>query len=122
MSKTSNLWTPASKRSFHENVVNLHKWNREPCGAEDYRRKTARESDRYGLTYGEELHIADHIAFLAQSEEGARTVSAATLEEHRGDQALVIRVAANETPPREVIHGLEDIVKTVQAYAIKGVP
>jgi hypothetical protein len=124
MPPTNNFWTQASKRNFHQNVVELYKWNREPCGAENYRCQSAQESDQYVLSRGEEQHIADHLAFLAQSEEGARTVSAATVEEHgeHGEHGtgLTIRLAGNQTPSEEVLRGLEDILAIVQAYATKG--
>ncbi|KAI9730966.1 MAG: hypothetical protein M1818_008042 [Claussenomyces sp. TS43310] len=119
MAGTLNFWTPVDKMKFHQKIVGLYNWNREPYGAEDYRNQVVQESDQYVLTCGEELHIADHIAFLAQSEEGARTVSAATLEEHKGGAGLTIRIAGNQTPSQGVLHGLEEIMKIVQAYAAK---
>jgi hypothetical protein len=120
MSATSNFWTPTSKLTFHENVVKLYNWNREPCGAEDYRCQGSQESDQYVLSYGEEQHVADHIAFLAQSEEGARTVSAVTVEEDAGGARLTIRLAGNQTPPEEVLLGLNEIMGIVEAYASEG--
>jgi hypothetical protein len=59
--------------------------NREPQSTEDYRSQAVQESERYALNRRDEPHIADHIAFLAQAKEGAKTVSAVALEERRAN-------------------------------------
>jgi hypothetical protein len=120
MSNALNFWIPADKLEFHQKVVDLYNWNREPQSAEDYRNQAVEESERYVLKCRDELHIADHIAFLAQSKEGAKTVSAVALEEHREGHELIIRVAANQTPSQGVVLGLKNIMNTVQAYAVTG--
>jgi hypothetical protein len=107
---------------FHRRVVDLHAWNRAPCGAEDYRCQAPLKSDQYVMSSGEEQHIADHIAFLAQSEEGARSVSAAMVEEDEDGTGLTIRIAGNQTPSNEVLRGLKGILEIVEAYATKGLP
>lgn len=122
MSAQSNFWTEISKRTFHENVLELNDWNREPCAAEDYRCNAVQESDTdtYVLKFGEEQHLADHIAFLAQNQEGAKSVSAVMIEEDREGQSLTFRLAGNETPTDKVVEGLRGILDIVQDYAQTG--
>jgi hypothetical protein len=71
------------------------------------------------LSFGEELHIVDHIAFLAQLEEGVRTVPAASVEERVRDE-LTIRLAGYQTPSEEGLRELKGILGIVEGYAIKG--
>lgn len=77
MSTHGSFWTPENKATLHESVSELFKWNPNPAEAANYRNRITEESDQYVLCYGEELHLADHIAFLAQVEEGAKHVSVA---------------------------------------------
>ena len=117
----SNFWDKASELDFHQNVVQLYNWNREPSEAENYRAQVVLESNDYVPAYGEEQHIAsDHIAFLAQIEEGAKTVSAALVEEHKSGSQLVIRLAANHTPTTYVLDGLKDILSVIEMCARTG--
>jgi len=115
-----NFWTSELKRSFHSHVRRLSNWNREPCPAEDYRRDKVEESNIYTLQIGEELHFADHIAFLAHDKEGAKFVAAVAIEEDQEGQSLTVRVAANETPSEKVLQGLTRIFQVLESYARKG--
>ena len=65
-------------------------------------------------------HFADHIAFLAHNKEGAKYVAAVTIEEDREGQSLTIRVAANLTPSKNVLHSLSGIFQVLESYARKG--
>lgn len=121
MSATSNFWRPDIKREFHQKVIKLQDWNREPYPPQAYRQRDKPKSDNHVLSGGVEQHIADHLAFLAQSEEGARTVSAATIEEVAGGNGMTVRIAANETPAKEVLEGLTKIGKVVEMYVAEGV-
>ncbi len=121
LSQEGNFWTPQIKNTFYEHVNKLNEWNREPCAAENYRHNLVTESDAYILSSGEEQHLVDHIAFLAQDKDGADHVTAVTVEENREGQSLTFRVAANQTPSRQTIEGLKEIFRVLEAYAKKGI-
>ena len=47
------------------------------------------------MSFKEKQHIANYIAFLAQSKEGARLISAAMVKEDKDSTKLIIRIAKN---------------------------
>ena len=128
------IWTPDVGRSFYANIYALSaKLERErklhhernigpPREPQDYRTRGDLRpvSDQYTLSYEQELHIADHFAFLAHVEEGVGFVSAVTLEEYHNPPSLIIRLASNHTPTAEVIDGLGKILEIVKEHALKG--
>jgi hypothetical protein len=115
------LWTPASSLAFHTTVQRLYQRTPHPARPRNYRQEARVEDAAYILSSGEELHAADHIAFLAQNRAGADSVSAVTVEEDREGGALTFRVAANRTPKRDVVPGLLRILRVLERYARRGV-
>lgn len=106
--------------SFHKHVTQLFQKNNEPCKQENYRDREFPSSPIYVLSHEEEQHLADHLAFLACVDEGAKTISAVTLEQGIGLSSLTVRLASNQSPANEVIDGLTDILKIVEEYAHAG--
>jgi hypothetical protein len=124
MSASSDFWNPTNTHCFHQQIVKLYAWNGVPTGPADYRCEKWEESSLYILSTAEEIHLADHIAFLAQRKSGAKYVSAATIEEHhdmKGEETeMRIRISANETPKLEVVTGLMVVMQRVEMYAAEG--
>lgn len=119
-----NIWTPDVGESFYKNTCALlKKLNKSsPRVPQDYRGLGNQSADagQYTLLYEQELHIADHFAFLAHVEEGVKFVSAVTLEESRNPPALTVRLASNHTPKPEVIDGLYSILDIIKEHAYDG--
>lgn len=116
-----NFWTPNGKRAFQVAAAELGKRTSAPDGgAVGYRQRNVDRCEGYELSCEEELHLADHIAFLTPAAEGATTITAATIEEHDDGSKLVILIAANATPEPAVIEGLHNFMKTVARYASAG--
>lgn len=57
------------------------------------------------LRFKDELQLADHIAFLAHSQEGVHAISAACIEEKHAE--ITIRLASNHTPSVPTVSGLK---------------
>jgi hypothetical protein len=135
MSNPLTIWTPDVGESFFANIYaldaklehekTLHRESNigPPRAPQDYRSRGDQRSasDQYTLSYEQELHIADHFAFLAHVEEGVKFVSAVTLEEYHNPPSLTIRLASNHTPTADVIKGLEKILDIVKEHALKGI-
>ncbi|OTA54455.1 hypothetical protein K449DRAFT_426227 [Hypoxylon sp. EC38] len=66
----------------------------------------------------DESQLANHMAFLAQSHEGAKYISAACVEEMKGGS--VIRLASNETPSEHTRYGLGTILNTMKDGITQG--
>lgn len=113
------LWTPQLRRNFHEAVETLHAITENPSEEKVYRDSLPDSpSTDYTLRLGDELQLADHIAFLAHSQEGARAISAACVEDC--DNGLVIRLASNSTPSEQTEDGLTKILNTFSNGARRG--
>ena len=117
MVETSNIWTPALDREFHRRVLELSKLTETPAAAQYCRDRAVPESTDHVLSFRDELQIADDIAFLSHSEEGAHHVSAVTLQEHPG--CLIVLLASNSTPSKATIQGLGEIVTIIRQYAVQ---
>jgi hypothetical protein len=119
-----NIWTPDVGESFYKNTCALLGKLNESCPRlpQDYRELGNQRLDtgQYTLSYEQELHIADHFAFLAHVEEGVKFVSAVTLEESGNPPALTVRLASNHTPTPQVVKGLEKILDIVKEHAHQG--
>ena len=116
-----NFWTPRDKQAFHEAAAKLCKQTSAPGGgAIGYRQRKVDCCQGYELSCEEELHLADHIAFLAPAAENARTITAATIQEHNKGRKLVILLAANVTPEAAVVKGLQAFMEIVAKYASTG--
>jgi hypothetical protein len=121
----TGIWTTSTSRKFHGNVNTLSKklkQGQSPRKPKDYRTIVAprNDSDVYTLAYEDELHLADHFAFLAHYKEGVEFVSAVAIEEIELPPAFVVRLASNHTPTKHVVKGLSRILKIVQEHAGEG--
>ncbi|KAH8771770.1 hypothetical protein F5883DRAFT_415569, partial [Diaporthe sp. PMI_573] len=106
-----SLWTRELRQGFHEAVEDLHAITANPSEERDYRDSLPDiPSTHYALRLRDELQLADHIAFLAHSQEGVHAISAACVEE--SDTGLVIRLASNSTPSTLAVTGLTKILNT----------
>lgn len=70
------------------------------------------------LRFKDELQLADHIAFLAHSQEGVHAISAACIEEKHAE--ITIRLASNHTPSVPTVSGLRKILHTFSEGARLG--
>jgi hypothetical protein len=121
----AGIWTPDISRKFYEDVNALSrklKPKQSPRAPKNYRggAPRAKETKRYILPYEEELHLADHIAFLAHVVEGVEYVSAAVLQEMSDPPSFTFRLASNHTPRPHVVDGIERILGIVQNHAQAG--
>ncbi|TVY18376.1 hypothetical protein LARI1_G003946 [Lachnellula arida] len=119
------IWTRDISQSFYGNVNTLSKKLRpkqSPRAPKNYRQSAPRvkETKQYLLSYEEELHLADHIAFLAHIEEGVEFGSAAVLQEMGDPPGFTFRLASNHTPRPTVVNGIERILEIVQDHAEAG--
>lgn len=64
------------------------------------------------------MQLADDIAFLGQAEEGAKNVTAVTLQEKA--PGLVICLASNHTPSDKTVLELDKTMALVSEYASEG--
>jgi hypothetical protein len=125
-SQITNIWTLATSGTFYNNVNALSKtlpYHQAVQVAQNYRLKESqdhRKSGDYVLSYEEELHLADHFAFLAHFREGPEFVSAVTIEESLHPPAFTVRLASNHTPKLVVTEGLKKILQIVKDHAIEG--
>lgn len=119
------IWTQDVSQSFYGNVNALSRRLKEtesPRIPINYRILASRDTETkpYLLSYEEELHLADHFAFLAHVSEGVECVSAATIEQTDNPPALTIRLASNHTPGSVVIDGINKILNIVRNHAEAG--
>ena len=125
-SATTKIWTTALSESFYKNIKRLpNNNNQSVCLPKNYRISNRQRSDSgtYALHYEEELHLADHVAFLAHYKEGVEFVSAVTIEESGeslNPPSLTVRLASNETPTTDVSKGLKKIFAIVADHANEG--
>lgn len=119
------IWTRDISQRFYGNVNTLSKRlkpKQSPRAPKNYRQSAPRvkETKQYLLSYEEELHLADHIAFLAHVEEGVEFVSAAVLQEMSDPPGFTFRLASNHTPRPTVVNGMERILEIVRGHAEAG--
>ena len=125
---SARIWSTEISQSFYQTLNNLHKkvgGGKSPRKPTNYRGASRRSEDcdeMYLLTYDEELHLADHFAFLAHVREGVEYVSAVTLEESKSPAALTVRLASNQTPTTFARTGLSAILRIVEEHANEGRP
>ena len=108
-SAKQSIWRDTSIDTFRRNVVSLqHASNKVPSDPQDHSaslwlaQRTNAVKSVYLLPFEVEQRVADDLAFIAAAEEGVKSVSAVTLEQHIGDAGLTIRLAANEIIPKDV--------------------
>ena len=118
----TEIWTPEVGESFYGNIYALNAKFQNPREPQDYRSQDVRRSasEQYTLSYEQELHIADHFAFLAHVKEGVEFVSAVSLEECHNPTSLTIRLASNHNPTAYVTDGLRSILDIIKAHAREG--
>lgn len=113
------LWTPELSRDFHGAVETLRSITENPSEEKDYRNSLPDiPSSHYTFRLKDELKLADHVAFLAHSQEGVFAISAACVEESKN--GLVIRLASNSTPSEKAVSGLTKILNTFSDGARDG--
>ena len=124
--KTSRIWTVATSERFYTNVRELSRKIHDAQSvqvAENYRFEGAQEnrnSGDYVLAYDEELHLADHFAFLAHVSDRPEFVSAVTFEQSEDPPAFIVRLASNSTPNTDVQQRLGSILQIIKEHASEG--
>lgn len=116
MSSSNSITTPA----FHANVNRLIKKTTEPCEPVNYRGAKYISDEKYVLLHEEEQHLADDLAFLAQTRSGPDFVSAVTIEQCLSPPSLIIRLASNKTPTAKTVEDLRRVVHVVAESATTG--
>jgi len=113
------LWTPELRQDFHEALETLHAETKTPSLEASYNESLiAVDPKNYTLRIRDELQLANHIAFLAHSQEGVEAISGACVEEV-GD-GLTIRLASNHTPSPGTVSELRNILSTMSRGATQG--
>lgn len=114
-----SLWTPKLREEFHSAVEDLYSNVQNPLEEKVYRESLSQACPTpHTLRLKYELQMADHIAFLAHSQEGTRAISAACVEEtHTG---FTIRLASNHTPSLPTVECLRKILHTFEQGARLG--
>jgi hypothetical protein len=114
-----DLWTPKLRKDFHEALETLYAETRTPSAEALYCESLSEaDSKNYTLRLRDELQLANHIAFLAHSQEGAGAISGACVEEVR--DGLIIRLASNQTPSKDTVSKVRDILNTLSRGATQG--
>lgn len=108
-SANQSIWRGTNLDTFRTNVVTLqHASSKVPSDPEDHSaglwlaQRTDAVNSVHLLPFDVEQRVADDLAFIAAAEEGVKSVSAVALEQHVGAVGLTIRLAANETIPKNV--------------------
>lgn len=114
------MWTPRLREDFHQALETLYAETKTPSAEASYCESlTEGDSKNYTLRLRDELQLANHIAFLAHSQEGVEAISGACVE-NVGD-GLIIRLASNHTPSRGTVSELRRILSTMSRGATQGV-
>ena len=107
--KAGSIWRGLAHDEFRRNVVALQRVSNEVPGdprvhsRNEWSEPRIRlEDPHYIIPFGIEQRLADDFAFLAAAEEGVKAVSAVGLEQDIEHHGMVIRLAANDSIPREV--------------------
>ncbi|OTA79567.1 hypothetical protein M434DRAFT_18000 [Hypoxylon sp. CO27-5] len=109
----SNLLDQKLEEVLYKEAEGLYKTTKNPSAEVSYPIPSSEAASRmYTLRLAHESQLANHIAFLAQSHEGAKYISAACVEEMKGGS--VIRLASNETPSEHTRYGLKKILNTMK--------
>lgn len=95
MARVSTLWTPSLKLELHQLIAGLRRLTDIPSGDYHYPGQVTTIPNDHVISFKDELHIADGLAFLAHRDEGVGNVSAVTLQERQS--CLVIVLASNST-------------------------
>ncbi|KAI1210105.1 uncharacterized protein F4807DRAFT_467240 [Annulohypoxylon truncatum] len=109
LDKMPSLWTPELIQNFYNAVRKLYNLTQTPCEEGLYGNLPIQEDfNEYTLRLGDELQLANIIAFLAQAQEGQAAVSGVCVEEN--EDRLIIRLASNEAPSQTTLDGLNNIL------------
>ncbi|KAI1877705.1 hypothetical protein JX265_003713 [Neoarthrinium moseri] len=117
-----NFWTPQLKLEFHRAVDELFRLGDTPCEERLYRGRLRVQNEfenEHTLNFDDELQIADNLAFLAQCEEGVRTVSAVTIQEHQDGMRVLI--ASNQTPSQDIVTGIRELLSYASEIATNAI-
>ena len=108
-SKKQSIWQGTNLNTFRTNVVTLQDVSsRVPSDPEDNSARswlaqgTTAVNSVHLLPFDVEQRVADDLAFIAAAEEGVKSVSAVALEQHVGASGVTIRLATNQTIPKDV--------------------
>ena len=114
------FWTPLMEQRFHRAVAALQRVAKDSSDEIVYGDPQLRDDQTggYSLKFKHELQIANHMAYLAHSEEGVEAISAACVEEHDG--GLVLRLASNHSPTASTVAGLRALLDIISAGVAQG--
>ncbi len=122
--KGASIWDVVGQKTFGDNVNELTKLpNSVPKDPRVYTKVDwfgrGNQEGSHTFPFEVERQLADDVAFIAASEEGARRVSAVIIEEGNG-AGLTVRLAANEGVPEAVSTSLKEIFAVLQQCANEG--
>lgn len=115
--KMPGFWTQDLQLSFHQAVEALYARTENPLAEIDYTEQNPQwiqrgNDSQHVLSLMDELQLADHIAFLAQTQEGALAISAVCVEETV--DGLVLVLAGNSVPTPKTVEGLSHLMNLLE--------
>jgi hypothetical protein len=115
----ANFWTRELKAQFHCAIEALYGKTQNPFEEVNYRAQGSRpDTSQYILRFEHELQLVDHLAFLAQTREGVKEISAACVQET--DDGLIVFLATNEGVASKTLLGLRALFDVLRMEAKKG--
>jgi hypothetical protein len=116
------FWTTDEEIQFHKTIHELSQRMQTPNSEIDYREhlRDCEQRQEYVLSLHHEMQIADHLAYLTHTSEGSSKITAICVEERPDSQGLLIRLACNDLQNADEIAHIQDLLKTMQECALKG--
>ena len=120
-----SLWIGSEQQRFTNAVSKLQNLSEIPNNPTThdiltYRSRSSDPQREWQLDITEEQRLADDLAFLAASQQGAKYVSAVTVEEHRSPMAISIKVSSNDGINSVVIETFKRIFAAIEARIPEG--
>ena len=122
--QADSIWKNLTEEKFRKDVVKLVKIAEQPIapgsafdelpGQKTPGIDTPKFSEKRLLPLELERSLANDFAFIAATEQGARSVAACCIEEDGKRHQLTIRLAGNHGVPPDVESGIKEICNTLQ--------
>ncbi|KAK6500478.1 hypothetical protein TWF481_010821 [Arthrobotrys musiformis] len=119
-SPSQSIWRDLDEDTFRTHLVNLEeRTNAVPLDPQIFPLPVgAHDADGTRcFSIDDEQKLADAFAFLVAVEQGAQSVAAVCLEENPEERSLIVRFAAIDTINASLQESLEQIRRTLAAYA-----
>ncbi|RVD83689.1 uncharacterized protein DFL_005468 [Arthrobotrys flagrans] len=117
-SHSQSIWRDLDEDTFRTHLVSLEeRTNAVPLDPQVFPLPADTDNTSRNFSTDDEQKLADAFAFLVAVEQGAQSVAAVCLEENLEEQSLVVRFAAIDTINEILQESLENIRRTLAAYA-----